>query len=248
MSVRAKRPSDSGTPQPGEAGINPPGIAVDSFGGAVVDPTKNVLDLVDMSVTRLNDLREAERRFNDAKIDHTKEIVELRAECADEMRKADKEMAQMRETHANTIRGLDADRLEKIRQVDVLAGNTAADRALVAIQTLATVTAQSAETLRAMVASTATTIATQLDQRMSAVTERIAAVEKSIYTGQGKSAVSDPAMIDMIAEIKRVAAMQTVVAGQGEGKHAMWGYVVGAAGFVLTLVGIGSALFAFANR
>jgi LPS O-antigen subunit length determinant protein (WzzB/FepE family) len=43
------------TPQPGEG--------VDSDGRAVIDPTKNVLDLVKAAVERLNDLREAQEKF-----------------------------------------------------------------------------------------------------------------------------------------------------------------------------------------
>lgn len=219
-----------------------PGIAIDAAGGAVIDPTKNVLDLVDMSVVRLNDLRDASQQLTDAKLAHIKEVVELRAECAKETRNADGKIAEMREEYSKRVRELDADRLEKIRQVDVLAGNTAADRALVAIQTLATTTSQNAETLRSMVSQNASTLAAQLDQRMAAVTERIAAVEKSIYTGQGRAAVSDPAMVEMVGEIKRMALLQTANAGQGAGKTAMWGYVVGALGLVLTLLAIGTAL------
>src|SRR6185312_9446654 len=43
-----------------------PGIGVDSRGGQVIDPTKNVLDLVEASIKRQDDLRDAEtRRINE---------------------------------------------------------------------------------------------------------------------------------------------------------------------------------------
>jgi hypothetical protein len=42
-----------------------PGLGVDSHGGGVIDPTKNVLDKVLDSVTRLNDLMAADRRRAD---------------------------------------------------------------------------------------------------------------------------------------------------------------------------------------
>ena len=43
-----------------------PGIGVDSLGGQVIDPTKNVLDLVEASIKRQDDLRDAEtRRINE---------------------------------------------------------------------------------------------------------------------------------------------------------------------------------------
>lgn len=265
------------TPDTGESGGSTGGgVGVDKFGGSVIDPTKNVLDLVDMSVTRLNDLRLASLELMNAKLAHVKEIGELRGSCAKEMRDADTRLGDMREKHAEQLRALDSDRLEKIRQVDVLAGNTAADRALVAIQTLATTQSAAAETLRAMVASTATTIATQLDQRMAAVTERIMALEKTAYTGQGKATVSDPMMSELITEMKRVVntqsgsagkatiadpmlaemlaemkmtrAQQATSAGVSEGKGSMWGYIAGGVGFLLTLVGLASAIIAFANK
>ena len=181
-------------------GMEKPGVGVDAQGGAVVDPTKNVLDLVAGEVKRLNDLRELEGKLTDAKLLHLKEVSEVRA------------------SHAKEIRELDVDRLEKIRQVDVTAANTAADRALAAIHALGRAQETAAETQRSVMATTATTMATQLEQQMEALISRIAAVEKSIYMG----------------------------VGSGAGKTAMWGYVAGGVGILLTLVGIGiAAIVAF---
>lgn len=43
-----------------------PGVAVDARGNAVIDPTKNVLDLVQAAIRRQDDLRDAEtRRVNE---------------------------------------------------------------------------------------------------------------------------------------------------------------------------------------
>jgi hypothetical protein len=195
-------------------GGKPPGIGVDAMGGAVIDPTKNVLDLVAGEVKRLNDLREADGKLTDAKLAHIKEVHEIRADCAKETRVIDTTLANLRADHAKLIRELDVDRLEKIRQIDVSATNTAVDRALVAIQTLATTQSAAAETQRSMVTSTAATMAAQLEQQMKAMTDRIAAVEKSIYTG----------------------------AGAGAGKTAMWGFVAAALTFVLTSAGIATAI------
>lgn len=43
-----------------------PGVGVDARGGQVVDPTKNVLDLVEAAIRRQDDLRLAEAKFQDA--------------------------------------------------------------------------------------------------------------------------------------------------------------------------------------
>lgn len=40
-----------------------PGIGIDARGGGVIDPTKNVLDLVTAAIRRQDDLRDAETKF-----------------------------------------------------------------------------------------------------------------------------------------------------------------------------------------
>jgi hypothetical protein len=200
------------------------GVGVDAAGGPVIDPTENVIALNEAANKRQDDLREITNRHLDAKITAVEQIATLRAE------------------HAREIRGLESDRLDKIRQVDVLAGNTAADRALIAIQTLAATTTANAETLRAMVANTATTIATQTAAAMAAVTERIGALEKSSYTGLGKSAYVDPQLSELLAEVKTLRASAAVGAGKTEGIGASWGVIVAVVAVVAALVGVGVSL------
>ena len=79
-----------------------PGLGVDYQGNPVVDPTKNVLDLVAAAIKRQDDLREAESR-------HVREIAGLRAEYTAELRKAE------------------TARIDAIRAVDVGAVNRAAE-------------------------------------------------------------------------------------------------------------------------
>lgn len=58
-----------------------PGIAVDAKGGAVIDPTKNVLDLVEAAIRRQDDLRTAEAKFQNAMRDaETRRLNELNAQ------------------------------------------------------------------------------------------------------------------------------------------------------------------------
>lgn len=195
--------------------------------GGQVDPTKNVLQLVEAAVKRLDDLRELSAQLLKAQLDHIDEVVKIRAE------------------HAKEVRMLESDRLDKIRQVDVLAGTTAADRAQVAITTLAGVTTANAETLRAMVADTATTIAAQTAQANAALTERIASLEKSSYVGAGRSAVADPALAELAAEMKMLRQAQSASVGKSEGGTQMWGYVIGALGVLSVLISMGIALIKF---
>jgi hypothetical protein len=56
------------------------GLAVDRFGGPVVDPTKNVLDLVQAAIRRQDDLRDAEAKFQNAARDaETRRVNDLAA-------------------------------------------------------------------------------------------------------------------------------------------------------------------------
>jgi 7-cyano-7-deazaguanine synthase in queuosine biosynthesis len=84
------------------------------------------------------------------------------------------------------MRRLESARLDAIRQVDVAARTTEAERALQAIQALAATTATNADNLRNALTSTATTIATQLASTVEGLTKRIAALEMTSYKGEGK--------------------------------------------------------------
>lgn len=204
----------------------PPGVGVDAQGGAAIDPTANVLSLVEAANKRQDDLRAARVEFTAAVTRHAEQL------------------ANLREMHAKELREAEAARVNAIRQVDVLAVNTAADRASAAIQALAATTSSNAETLRAMVANTAATIATQTAQTVSAITDRLTALERTSYTGMGKQAVADPQMVELVAEMKSLTATRQSWAGKSEGINAVWLFLLGAVGLVGGLFGIAGVLYA----
>jgi len=208
--------------EPRQHGGDRTGLGVDARGDPVIDPTENVMSLVEASNKRQDDLREMHNRLTaaevkrlDAALAHVKEMQELRAD------------------HSKEIGALESNRLNAIRQVDVLAVNTAADRAAAAIQALAATTTTNAENLRNALNSTATTIATQTANTVAAMTERIAALEKSMYEGKGKAGVSDPMMAELTAEIKSLRESRSTTTGQGQGASNLWGWIVGAAGLLI---------------
>jgi len=100
-----------------------PGAATDASGIPVLDPTKNVLDLVDAAIKRQDDLRAAESR-------HVREVASLRAEYQAELRQAE------------------TARLNAIRAVDVSAVQRAAEVQSDAAATLAAQVVASAEAMR----------------------------------------------------------------------------------------------------
>lgn len=211
------------------------GLAVDAQGNPAIDPTANVLALVLAAVQRQDDLRAAQDALTEEKVTNAREVSDLRAK------------------HGMEIRALDSDRLKSIREVDVLAGDTAARRADLAIQTLATTTSSNAETLRAMVASTAATLAGQLDQKLASVmaaissleknmTDRIAALEKSSYTGAGKEGQTDPMLANLVSKMESLLVTRAGNTGKGEGATIMWGIIAAVFGLIIGLGGMIAAI------
>jgi hypothetical protein len=142
------------------------GIATDSSGGPIVDPSKNVLDLVDAANIRQDDLRRADQQRYEAELRHVQEMAELRA------------------THAREMRQAETDRIDAIRAVDVGAVQRAAEVALTQASTLAAQVATSAETLRGQVAAAATVQANALaasdNKQAAALANGLAPLQKAV--------------------------------------------------------------------
>jgi hypothetical protein len=111
-----------------------------------IDPTKNVIALNKASHKRQDDLRRAHEKYVNIRFGYIEEMAILRSEHRQQM--ADKE----------------SDRLNSIRQVDILNAQAAASQVLTAIQTLATATAAN----------------------NARVDERISAVQRTQYESAGK--------------------------------------------------------------
>lgn len=92
---------------PDEASSEP---GVDRLGRPVIDPTKNVLNLVEAAMKRQDDLRDAETR-------HMREIAELRAGYETELRKAES-------ARIDAIRGVDVDAVSRAATVATTAADT----------------------------------------------------------------------------------------------------------------------------
>jgi hypothetical protein len=155
-----------------------------------------------------------------------------------ELRNAE-QTAELRAQHQMALDTLEAKRLDAVRSVDQLAVKTEADRSAAAITALANAAAVTAETLRSAVNTSATNLATQSDRNQTAMSERIAALEKSSYTGQGKQAVVDPQVTEMLVEMRALRVSQSVGAGKSEGLDASWKLLIGAVGVIATLSALG---------
>lgn len=140
-----------------------PGVGVDAGGGPLIDPTKNVLDLVAAMARRQDDLRDVGER-------HQREVSTLRADHTREMRQAE------------------AERINAIRAVDVAAVQQAAQVSAQQAMTLAAQVAASAETLRTQVAAAATAATVALAAALEPIQKDIADLRKTQYEQAGGKA------------------------------------------------------------
>jgi hypothetical protein len=125
-------------------------IGINGSAGAG-DPTKNVLDLVNAAIARVDDLRESETR-------HQTEVARLLVDRVEAMMAAE------------------SNRIDAIRAVDVDAVRKDSMASAVQAQTLAAQVSQTAEAMRTQVAATASAAASALTQATEAMRTQITAV------------------------------------------------------------------------
>lgn len=190
-----------------------------------IDPTANVLSLVEAAVHRLDDLRAAEQRRQDDL--HNAEF-----------RRTD-QMATVRAEYSEKLSVAEAKRIDAIRAVDVNAVAVASERQAAQAIVLANQVAASADALRALVASTATTMAQATAALTTQFNERIGTLEKSSYEGKGRSAFADPAIAEALTEMKNIAKAQSQNTGKSEGLSTSWAILLGVAALAAALFGSG---------
>lgn len=197
------------------------GPSVDRAGTPVVDPTLNVQNIIEAAVRRLDDLRGESVLARDRAIENVKELMVVHAMYTEKLQVAE------------------AKRIDAIRAVDVNAVAVANERAAAQATVLASQLATSAETLRALVATTATQVAQQLQQLTTQLTDRLATLEKGAYEGVGRTRVQDPMMAELLLEMKQLRTVSSTHHGSGEGMGKLAGWIfagIAAAGVLVMMV------------
>jgi hypothetical protein len=141
----------------------------------VIDPTKNVLDLTSAANKRQDDLREMHNRYLGAEIRRLEETIRWMEKLSDAHQKHDREIHLMEQQ-----------KLEAFRKSDETARLTEAERTLAAVQLVARAAETTANDIRAVLNTTATTLAQANAARDLEYNNRISALEKSSYEGAGK--------------------------------------------------------------
>jgi hypothetical protein len=187
--------------------INPAGPVTRNGASATTDPTYNVRMLMEANNAALKELTEV-------KVQHVEETQRLHV------------MYQEKLTLA------EAKRIDAILSANVSAQQTDRERASAQAQVLANQVASSAETLRLLVASTATAQAASQSQTTGQLNDRISQLEKAQYTTVGKAAVADPMLATLVQKMEIVISTLSKTEGKGIGSNALWGYIVGGAGLL----------------
>jgi hypothetical protein len=125
------------------------------------DPSKNVMDLVNAAIARVDDLRESETR-------HQTEVAKLLTERVEAMMRAE------------------SNRIDAIRAVDVDAVQKAAAAMAAQANNLAQQQVQTAEALRTQVSDTQTLSETRLAAGLSPIVRDVAELQKRAYEAQGQ--------------------------------------------------------------
>lgn len=186
------------------------GRAVDSSGELAIDPTTNVLRLVEAAVKRIDDMAELRE-------EHAREVAQIRETNI-------KETLASRESHSKELSDKEVGRLDSIRQVDQTNQASAAKAALDAIQALATTTTTNADNIRNALNATAAANAKQVTDlaasiaastaaSFDAMATRIAALEKANAEGVGKGKVTDPQLDALMVKVDGLAASRNIQTG-----------------------------------
>lgn len=207
---------------------------VTQLGALLIAEMRRSDELRNAEMHRLDELRSAEANRLDGRFD--KEMDHVAQINASERRRVD-DIVTLRADFNNQLREAEAKRIDAIRAVDVAAVAVAAERAAQQASVLASQVSGSAETLRTLVATTATAAAEQLRQLSQSFTERLAALEKAQYESRG-SIEGSP----LVARLSMLEAARSTVEGSGKGMRDVYGWIVGAVGVIAAVVAIAITL------
>jgi hypothetical protein len=240
------------------------GVPVDAQGGPTVDPTKNVLDLVEAAIRRQDDLRHALSVLTQTQIKSQEKISEIRYSHAQDLAMAQAKQleseAKLRSEYAERLAIAEAKRIDAIRAVDVNAvavANQRTSEQATALQVQTTASAEvlrnqvsrSAEDLRALVATTAATqLANQSQQfagitsQITALSGRITTLEQSGATATGRQLPQDPVIAALVSEVRNLAQSRTAVQATGEGQSNVIAWIIAVMGGIFGLIGAVAAI------
>jgi hypothetical protein len=176
-----------------------PGIGVDRFGGQVVDPTKNVADLVEAKAKSDAALREAEKRFLDAQLASMNKFNDFARDSDAKFNALAREAASETEKIRTQVeRDAEIKFQNYAREAEARIQINRTDAETRRIDQLAETRQEFQNTIRDMLAesvrTTSTLVSTQLVQIQATFDTRVSKLEAQAFTAAGRSSVADPAI------------------------------------------------------
>jgi len=202
------------------------GLGVDATGAPVIDPTANVIALVQANKESADALNTMRDRYVDAEIRVVRETVKWIEKLAD-----------VHQRHDATVHQMEQDKLAAFRANDEMARLTEAARTQAAVDLVARAAETTANDIRAVLRDTASALAERDAARDRENNNRMAALEKARYEDAGKQAVADPMLIEMREDQKKLIVALTNMGGKTEGAKSLWfiiAAVIAVLGFLTT--------------
>ena len=101
---------------------------------------------------------------------------------------------------------------------------------------LASQMATMVENTRALVDANAAASSQQLQSAITAMNERLQNLEKMGWEGAGKEKYSDPALVNLVEQVRLLTSGAATNSGKGQGANALWGYIVGGIGLLALII------------
>ena len=198
-----------------------PGIGIDYAGERVIDPTKNVEDLVRALESKLAELRVGDRLYVDAQIGSLEKLLNFARDADSRLQTFAREAGEKLEA---ALRAAESVRVNELAATRKEYENTIRD-----------MLAKSVET-------TSTLVSTQLVQIQATFDKRVSQLEAYQFTQAGRSSVADPALNaaleSMAASIQGLTKSEVKTDTRHESMSALGAAVVGAAILVSTIIGV----------
>jgi hypothetical protein len=208
-----------------------PGIGVDAAGGQVVDPTKNVADLVKAGEARHVELRNADQRFLDAQLKSLEKEQDFARAANYKLTTFAREAGEKLEA---ALRHAETDRINELAGTRKEYENTIRD-----------MLAKSVETTSMLVSN-------QLLQIQATFNERVSKLEAFQFTQAGRSSVADPALSAALAEmatsIQGLTRSSTKTDTRREGLSSIGSMVVGTAVIISTALSAGALILTLTHH
>ena len=200
---------------------SPPGAGVDSSGGPVVDPTKNVEDLVKARDAAFAELRASDQRFLDAQLNAMEKLQTFARETDSHLQKASRESGEKLES---SLRNAETIRVNELASTRKEYENTIRDMLAESVRT------------------TSTLVSTQLVQIQATFDTRVSKLEAFQWQSAGRSSVADPALAQAMAEmagsIQGLTKSETRTDTRRESFGSMGAMIIGGAVLISTIIGV----------